>query len=150
MEKIMPPTMTGSYVTFDADGRLTGRYRQPLHPDHAGNYIMVDDSAAHAWPNYRANAARDGLESLPPPEPAPPPVPQVVTRRQGLQALLLAGALDNVQPLINAIPDLIQRRLAQIEFDNSQTFERQRPLVLSIGSALELDLDKLFTTAATL
>lgn len=139
-----------TYVTYNSDGALTGCYRQLMPYEHAGNHIMVDESAAQIWPNFRANAARDGLEALPPPEPAPPQVPQVVTRRQGLQALLLAGALDNVQPLIDAIPDLIQRRLAQIEFDNSQTFERQRPLVLSIGSALELDLDKLFTTAATL
>lgn len=77
-------------------------------------------------------------------------VPQQVTRRQALQALLLAGALDNVQPLIDAIADPLQRRLAQIEYDESQVFERTRPLVVSIGGALGLDLDALFTTAATL
>lgn len=138
------------YVTFDIDGNLTGCYRQDLHPSHEAAYLVVDEAIADCWTSYRMNAARDGVEEVPA---APPPtaaVPQQVTRRQALQALLLAGALDNVQPLIDAIVDPLERRMAQIEYDESQTFERHRPLVISIGGALGLDLDALFTTAATL
>ncbi len=83
----------------------------------------------------------------------PPPVPQSVTRRQARQALLLHGLLFNVDPLIAAIPDATQRGLAQIEWEDSQDFERHRPLLVLIGTALGLDsagLDALFIQAAAL
>ncbi len=80
-------------------------------------------------------------------------VPQTVTRRQARQALMLNGLLDTVPTLIAGIPDATQRGLAQIEWEDSQVFERQRPLVLTIGGALGLDageLDALFIQAAAL
>jgi hypothetical protein len=80
-------------------------------------------------------------------------VPQEVTRRQALQALLLAGKLQLVQPAIDAIPDATQRGLMQIEWDDSQSFVRTRPSLIAIGSAIGLDsaaIDALFVTAATL
>lgn len=79
-----------------------------------------------------------------------PAVPQVVTRRQARQALLLAGLLDNVQPAIDAIPDPVQRQMAQIEWDDSLEFQRTRPLLVQLGSAIGLDdvgLDALFVAA---
>lgn len=82
-----------------------------------------------------------------------PAVPHSVTRRQARQALLLAGLLDSVDPAIAAIPDTTQRRLAQIEWQDSLEFERQRPLLISLATALGLDsaaLDQLFITAKTL
>lgn len=80
-------------------------------------------------------------------------VPPKVTRRQARQALLLAGLLDDVQPAIDAIPDPVQRGLAQIEWDDSQEFERHRPLLIQLAGALGLDgeaLDGLFIQAAGL
>lgn len=77
-------------------------------------------------------------------------VPQKVTRRQGRQALLLAGKLDQVPLAIDAIEDETERRLAQIEWEDAQDFERHRPLVVEMGAALDLDLDALFIQAATL
>lgn len=80
-------------------------------------------------------------------------VPKTVTRRQARQALLLQGKLSLVQPAIDAIPDATQRALAQIEWDDSQDFERHRPLLISIGTAIGLspdDLDTMFILAATL
>ena len=85
---------------------------------------------------------------------APPPaVPASVTRRQAKQALLLNGLLSNVQPAIDAIPDPTQRAMIQIEWDDSQVFERSRPALVALGSALGLSsaqLDSLFITAAQL
>lgn len=85
---------------------------------------------------------------------APPPaVPAEVTRRQAKQALLLNGLLANVQPAIDAIPDPTQRAMIQIEWDDSQVFERSRPALIALGTALGLDaaeLDALFIQAATL
>ena len=51
------------YVTFDQDGNLTGCYRQEsAHAD----YLEIDESTAVNWCAYKANAARDGLELVPP------------------------------------------------------------------------------------
>lgn len=90
------------------------------------------------------------------PEPADPVAPEVptsVTRRQAKQALLLHGLLGNVQPAIDAIPDATQRAMIQIEWDDSQVFERNRPALIALGAALGLtnaQLDALFIEAAQL
>lgn len=80
-------------------------------------------------------------------------VPASVTRRQAKQALLLNGFLANVQPAIDAIPDAAQRAMIQIEWDDSQVFERDRTALIALGSALGLtsvQLDDLFIEAAQL
>jgi hypothetical protein len=86
-------------------------------------------------------------------------IPQVVTRRQAKQALLLAkdglGAtlLSKVQPAIDAIQDATQRALIQIEWDESLDFERTRPSLIAMGTAIGLDssgIDALFIAAAAL
>jgi hypothetical protein len=91
-------------------------------------------------------------ESFTKPEPVVV-VPQVVTRRQAKQALLLADKLSLVQPAIDAILDPTQRALIQIEWDESLEFERTRPSLIAMGTAIGLDsagIDALFITAATL
>jgi hypothetical protein len=86
-------------------------------------------------------------------------VPQVVTRRQAKQALLLATdglgttLLSKVQPAIDAIQDPTQRALIQIEWDESLDFERTRPSLIAMGTAIGLNaagIDALFIAAATL
>lgn len=80
-------------------------------------------------------------------------VPESVTRRQAKQALLLAGLLDDVQPAIDAIPDAGQRAFIQIEWDDSQMFERNRATLIALGTAMGLDsddLDQLFISASQL
>ena len=62
--------MTNLYVTYDDTGNLTGSYRQELRPEHAECSLVLDQDLGPAWPNYRMNAARDGIEALPPAEPA--------------------------------------------------------------------------------
>lgn len=76
-----------------------------------------------------------------------------VTRRQAKQALLLAGKLSLVQPAIDAIADATQRAMVQIEWDDSQVFERSRPTLIALATALGMtaqDIDELFATAAAL
>lgn len=83
----------------------------------------------------------------------PEPVPQTVTRRQARQALLLNNLLDQVPGKIAAIPDPVHRAMAQIEWEDSQSFERNRPLLISVGIALGLDsagLDDIFRQASKL
>lgn len=54
------------YVTYDWAGNLTGAFLQEPHPSHIGSLIEVPDGVALRWLAYRANAARDGVELLPP------------------------------------------------------------------------------------
>lgn len=80
-------------------------------------------------------------------------IPQSVTRRQAKQALLLGGKLAQVQPAIDGIADPTQRALMQIEWDESQVFERNRPALIQMATALGMssdDIDQLFITAAGL
>ena len=79
-------------------------------------------------------------------------VPQVVTMRQARLALLGAGLLPGVTAAINALSSP-QKEAAQIEWEYSQTVERNRGFVLLLGAALgltALQLDNLFTAAAAL
>lgn len=93
------------------------------------------------------------LFELPAVDRTPPAVPQVVSRRQAKQALLLRGKIGLVQPAIDAIQDATQRGLMQIEWDDSLEFVRTRSSLIAIGTAIGLDsagLDDIFTFAATL
>lgn len=79
-------------------------------------------------------------------------VPKVVTMRQARLALLGAGLLPGVTAAINAM-DSPQKEGAQIEWEYSQTVERNRGFVLLLGAALgltELQLDNLFVAAGAL
>lgn len=81
-----------------------------------------------------------------------PEVPQAVTMRQARLALLAAGRLGDVDTAIASLPSP-QKEEAQIEWDYSNSVERDRPFVLQLGQALGLssaDLDQLFIKAATL
>lgn len=63
-----------TYVIYDEDGNLQGYYIQVLRPEHESAYIQIapDSPCTNmTWFNYRANAARDGVELIPPPEPDP-------------------------------------------------------------------------------
>lgn len=56
------------YVTYDpTTGGLTGSYLQDLLPEHEANHLVIDDVIGRNWPAYRANAARSGVELVPPP-----------------------------------------------------------------------------------
>ncbi|WP_288379843.1 hypothetical protein [uncultured Massilia sp.] len=111
--------------------------------------ILVLDSGVERPATPEEQAEIEALRSIP----AAAPVPQTVTRRQARQALLLAGLLDDVPLAIETIPDETQRRLAQIEWEDSLEFVRTRPLVIQIAAAIGLDsdgLDQMFITASTL
>lgn len=113
-------------------------------PHYAAKFIPVPDNVMAGW------GVSNGDWKPPPPVSQ---VPDVVTRRQGRQALLLAGKLADVQPAINAISDPTQRGMAQIYWDDSQEFERQHPTLIALATQIGLtsaDLDSLFITAKAL
>lgn len=136
---------------FNADGSIECEVQHSVYgwmPFTA----RADDVEAHGREVYER-----ALAMIPAPyeaQPtAPPAVPQVVTRRQARQALLLAGRLQDVQPAIDAIADPLQRGMVQIEWDDSQEFHRTRPTLVSLATAIgmtDADLDALFVQAAQL
>jgi hypothetical protein len=82
-----------------------------------------------------------------------PRVPEKVTARQAVQALISVNKLHLVQPAIDAIADPVQRAMVQAEWDKSQDFERNRPTLIALATAIGLDaagLDALFIAAEDL
>ena len=88
----------------------------------------------------------------------PPEVPKSVTRRQALLALYMHPApetnlLDAVEAFIAAISDPVQKKIAEIYWNESVSFNRDEPMLISIGTQIgltSLDIDNLFITAASL
>jgi hypothetical protein len=77
---------------------------------------------------------------------------QEVTMRQARLALLSVGLLDQVEAAINALPDP-PRTSALIEWQHSNTVQRNNPFVTQLGGLLGLtpeQLDNLFIAAAKL
>lgn len=87
-----------------------------------------------------------------------PAIPQVLTRRQAVQVLINDGKLASVQPAINALDDgtpqgAMMKATAQNEWDNSNEFHRERPLLIQLAYAIGYDsagLDQLFVQGVTL
>lgn len=112
--------------------------------------LIGDVNYAALWFADPVNRAEHGITEAEDP-PVDPVVPQEVSRRRGLQALLISGVTEAmIEAAIEAALSGLQRDLAMIEFRTSQTFERNRPLVIAIGGAMSLDLDDLFTLAGSL
>lgn len=74
-------------------------------------------------------------------------VPKTITKRQAYSQLEVLGKLSSVLPALQAIPDPLTSKLAIIEFQESTEFERNRPLVITMGAALGIDLDNAFIDA---
>lgn len=90
------------------------------------------------------------IAAMPPPGTAP--VPQSVSKRQAVQALIIHGLHNEVEARLAAIPG-IEGDLARAEWRESNWVERDRPLVLQLGAQLGLDaaaMDALFMEAASL
>jgi predicted component of type VI protein secretion system len=91
------------------------------------------------------------LPDIPKPE-KPDPVPQSVTMRQARLALLQQGLLAQVDTVIDQLPEP-DKSAAKIEWEYSQTVERDRPLIQALAPGLGLsdeDLDNLFKLAVML
>lgn len=82
-----------------------------------------------------------------------PPVPQTVTRTQGLLALLTVGITEAaIAERLAMIPDEIERERARIRF-NGPVWERDSDLLAAMAAAFDLTgerVDGLFILARTL
>ena len=119
---------------------LVPENREPLGPGQGwGSAVLAEDGASVLVPAV----------DLPP---APPVVPAEVTMRQARLALHAAGLLASVEAAIDALPDP-PRSAARIEWDHSQTVQRNRGIVQQLGTALGMtseQLDALFIAAAAI
>lgn len=112
------------------------------------NWVLATGGAAIGW-------LYDGKTFSPPPAPTPEPdpVPQSCTRRQGLLALLAYGHhRADIEALIAAIPDEMEREAALIEYE-AATWERSNPFLQQMWAALggePAQLDEVFRMAVTL
>ncbi|MGQ0528734.1 MAG: hypothetical protein ACT4PG_02765 [Panacagrimonas sp.] len=79
-------------------------------------------------------------------------LPQVVTMAQARLALLAAGHLSSVQPILDGLPEP-QRSAAVIEWEYRGDVGRASALVAHVAAQLELseaDVDALFIAAAAM
>ncbi len=82
----------------------------------------------------------------------PKRVPQSVAMSSFQLAMLEIGELDNVQPVIDALP-MPDKRKAQILWDKANFVERSNPFVATLGAVMgktEAEIDDLFILAETL
>ncbi len=80
-------------------------------------------------------------------------VPQVVSRAQGKVALIQAGLWPQALAFVAAIPDPVERAVAEVTLHDTQEWRRDSPFLASAAAALDLSewqLDELFITAGTL
>lgn len=100
-----------NYVTYDADGNLTGSYLQDLQPEHADCYIEVTDDQRMNSELYRANAARDGLELIPVTGPTPEQIK--AAHNAPILAALLQLDMKAIRPLRDGEADRVADLAAQ-------------------------------------
>lgn len=107
------------YVTYDADGALTGSYSQDLHPAHADSYIGVTEDQQANWISYRANDARDGLEQMPAAQAADTPAESIPMLN--LQLVLIEDG--KLAPAENAILNMpgVEGQRARAYWARAQT-----------------------------
>lgn len=117
----------------------SGSIRIDLHgtemvvPDDMGNRhrVMIAEweSAGNTIPAY---------------EPPPPPPLAPLTRRQLRLGLLANGITTaDVEAAIAAIPDPMDRAVAEIEWADASTYERDHPLIEQVGGALGLTQEQI-------
>lgn len=144
-----------------------GVYARTVQVDPAGPqpawaiYDTVGDVLPEALPDHTimriAGAWKQVLNvdvpPLPAPEQQPDPVPHSCTRRQGLLALLAYGhRRTEIEALIAAIPDEIEREAALIEYE-AATWEITNPFLQHMWGQLggmPDQLDGVFRMAVTL
>lgn len=95
-------------------------------------------------------ADENGYPVLVDPPPAPPYVPQQVTRAQGKAALITVGLWDAVLEYVDSITDQTEKALALVALNDTTHWQRNSPFLNSAATALGLsseDLDSLFIQA---
>ncbi len=116
--------------------------------EYVGDELVADVPEGFDFERIGEYRILDGNLVIP-----PAPIPVSVTMRQARLALLDDGLLDSVATALAAIPDPVQRKVAQIEWEFSPTVSRGARWWADLSVALgmgEAELDAFFAKAATL
>jgi len=165
--KILYDTDTETFVRYprNDDEDVVG-----LDPRYIPYQVIMEDEpdynpethflSSHDTPNHGEHTLTRGwtVNPLAEPDPGGPGVPARVTPKQ-LQLWLLTHSnengnfLEQVNKLINAGPDGIEKDARRIEFDKALYFERTHPLTIQIAFGLGLsdsEIDTAFAEASLL
>lgn len=120
--------------------------------EYDGNEMLVPDDMANRHRRMIADWESEG-NTIPPYEPQALPLASL-TRRQLRLGLLANGITTaDVEAAIAAISDPMDRAIAEIEWADASTYERDHPLIEQVGTVLELtpeQIDTMWTAALLL
>lgn len=142
------------HMLVDADGLPAGFFPSDLYLSPPEGSFEVTFDQWMEFLNNQGSRRWNGQQVV---EYTPPPVGRLtptLTRRQ-LRLGLLANGITTaqVEGVIAAIPDPVDREVAQIEWADATSYERSHPLVDQIGVALGLSpeqIDAMWLAAASL
>lgn len=144
------------YIQFNDHNELNARYASEIHGDNIPE-DAVEVSEKLFWQTINET---DGVWKIDPKTgeiakhplpPAPPYVPQQVTRAQGKAALIQAGLWDAVEDYVDSITDPTEKALALVALNDTTHWQRSSPFLNAAADALgltEQQLDDLFVQAA--
>lgn len=125
-------------------------YAVDMQGNYIGAFVGVEprvDYVSVPYPPQDARDVWDGNGYIP----APPPVPQSVSRAQGKAALIQAGLWSAVVAYVDAMTDPTDKALAEVALNDTTEWLRTSPFLNQAATALgmtEQDLDNLFIQAA--
>lgn len=96
-------------------------------------------------------ADENGFPVLIDPPPAPPYIPQQVTRAQGKMALIAAGIWDDVLDYVNGMESPVDKAMAEVALNDTNNWRRDSPFLTQAASEIGLtseQLDDLFQQAS--
>lgn len=145
------------YILFDSAGDLFARYDSVIHGDSVpADAVEVDEDLF--WKTISESDGiwnidqQNGEISKRPLPPEAPYIPQSVTWRQANLALIEVGKYEDVQALLSAIEDPIEKLKAEVEY-KSPTYEYSSGFLNFVWSSIggtEQGLKDLFILADTL
>lgn len=144
------------YVKFDDTGTLVARYDSEIHGDNIP-VDAVEFSDELFWQTINENDGvwkrdpKTGEIAKHPFPPAPPYVPEQVSRAQGKAALIQAGLWQAVLDYVDSITDPTEKALADVALNATTHWNHNSPFLNAAAQALGLtseQLDDLFIQAA--
>ncbi|WP_334109224.1 hypothetical protein [Methylobacillus sp.] len=136
---------TGGFYSREINGDNIPSDAVAITPEQHAALLQVQSEGK------QITADENGFPVLADPPPAPPYVPQQVTRAQGKAALIMEGLWDDVLAYVDSITDPQEKALALVALNDTTHWQRTSPFLNGAATALSLsseDLDNLFIQAS--
>lgn len=144
------------FAQFNYQHELCARYDSEIHGDNIpSDAVEVSDELFLQTINetdgiWKRDPQTGEITKHPLP-PAPPYVPEQVTRAQGKAVLIQAGLWQDVLDYVDGITDPTERQLAEVALHDTTHWQRTSPFLNAAAAALgiaEQQMDALFQQAA--